>query len=144
MLVRDLSKDWDKHSNYTSTPWEFCAGRDLSKRQIAECTEHLISAVGVKAHRDLNLNARVYDRFCTGFEHTYFDRYGSPMPLPPDAAERCVKAVTARSNVDALLKRQVTQHRWHKDAATGKVLPPKQEVHGSHGITCDQLPEGCR
>eukprot|EP00961_Rhodomonas_salina_P047924 643274-Rhodomonas_salina.1 len=82
MLVKDLSKDWDVHSNYSTTPWEFCAGRDLSKRQIAQCTEHLMSAAGIKAHRDMNLNAKIYDRAAppspTRFTHAFSIR-----SLPP-------------------------------------------------------------
>ena len=60
LMVNDLSKDWDAHTNYSSTPWEFCVGRDLSTRQIRECAEHLIAAAGVKAHRDLELDSKVH------------------------------------------------------------------------------------
>ena len=35
LMVNDLSKDWDQHTNYSSTPWEFCAGRELSTRQVS-------------------------------------------------------------------------------------------------------------
>jgi hypothetical protein len=59
LMVSDLSKDWDAHTNYSSTPWEFCAGRELSDRQIRECAEHLISAAGVPSHRDLELDSKV-------------------------------------------------------------------------------------
>ena len=62
MMVNDLSQDWDKNSNYSSTPWEFCAGRNLSPRQIRECAGHLIRVAGVHSHRDLNMNAKIYDR----------------------------------------------------------------------------------
>ncbi len=59
LMVSDLSKDWDAHTNYSSTPWEFCAGRELSDRQIRECAEHLITAAGVQSHRDLELDSKV-------------------------------------------------------------------------------------
>ena len=62
MMINDLSQDWDKHSNYSATPWEFCAGRNLSPRQIRMCTGHLIRVAGVHSHRDLNMNAKIYDR----------------------------------------------------------------------------------
>lgn len=62
MMASDLSSDWDKNSNYSATPWEFCAGRNLSPRQIRECTGHLIRVAGVHSHRDLNMNAKIYDR----------------------------------------------------------------------------------
>jgi hypothetical protein len=62
MMINDLSQDWDKHSNYSATPWEFCAGRNLSPRQIRMCAGHLIRVAGVQSHRDLNMNAKIYDR----------------------------------------------------------------------------------
>ncbi len=62
LMVTDLSKDWDSHTNYSSTPWEFCAGRELSDRQIRECAEHLIIAAGVQSHRDLELDSKVRHR----------------------------------------------------------------------------------
>jgi len=143
LMVQDLSHDWDKNSNYSKTPWEFCAARDLSPRQIRECTDHLIYAAGAKAHRDLNLNAKIYDRYCTGDEHNFLDKYGSPMALPRAATKMCVSAVTARSNVDVMLKRQVTVYRTHKDQQ-GRVIPAKREMEGSHDVDCNEIPEGCR
>jgi hypothetical protein len=62
LMVNDLSSDWDAHTNYSSTPWEFCVGRDLSTRQIRECSDHLISAAGIKAHRDLEFDSKVRAR----------------------------------------------------------------------------------
>ena len=98
MLVNDLSEDWDKNTNYTKTPWEFCAGRNLSPRQIRECTGHLIRAAGVHSHRDLNMNAKIYDRFCTGDGHQFIDKYGSPIFLPTNNRDMCskVRVVCAR------------------------------------------------
>ena len=72
MMVRDLSSDWDKNSNYSATPWEFCAGRNLSPRQIRECTGHLIRVAGVHSHRDLNMNAKIYDRAHPPYPHSTF------------------------------------------------------------------------
>ena len=97
MMVNDLSQDWDKSSNYSTTPWEFCAGRNLSPRQIRECTGHLIRVAGVHSHRDLNVNAKIYDRFCTGDGHQYIDKYGSPIFLPVGSRKMCAKVTTPRS-----------------------------------------------
>jgi len=143
MMINDLSQDWDKHSNYSATPWEFCAGRNLSPRQIRMCTGHLIRVAGVHSHRDLNMNAKIYDRFCTGDGHQFIDKYGSPIFLPLGSREKCAKIVTARTNVDAMLKRQVTMYREHRDRATGVVTPAKWEMQGSHSIDCSRIPEGC-
>ena len=143
MMIDDLSQDWDHSANYTQTPWEFCAGRNLSPRQIRACTGHLIRAAGVHSHRDLNMNAKIYDRFCTGDGHQYIDKYGSPIVLPPGSRAKCAKIVTARANVDTLLKRQVTMYRSHVNRVSGLVTPPKREVEGSHGINCRLIPEGC-
>lgn len=91
MMVNDLSNDWDKSSNYSVTPWEFCAGRNLSPRQIRECVGHLIRVVGVHSHRDLNVNAKIYDRFCTGDGHQYLDKQGNPIFLPVGSRKMCAK-----------------------------------------------------
>jgi len=143
MMVSDLSSDWDKNSNYSATPWEFCAGRNLSPRQIRECTGHLIRVAGVHSHRDLNMNAKIYDRFCTGDGHQFIDKYGSPILLPVGSRAMCTKIVTARTNVDALLKRQVTMYKEHRDRVTGSIAPAKWEIQGSHGINCHLIPDGC-
>jgi hypothetical protein len=103
MMVQGLSSDWDTHSNYTSTPWEFCTGRHLSPRQIRVCAGHLIHAAGVTAHRDLNLNAQIYDRFCTGDEHQWLGPRGSPHALPAGANKMCLKAVTLAHNLTCTL-----------------------------------------
>jgi hypothetical protein len=91
MMVNDLSNDWDKSSNYSVTPWEFCAGRNLSPRQIRECVGHLIRVAGVHSHRDLNVNAKIYDRFCTGDGHQYIDKQGNPIFLPVGSRKMCAK-----------------------------------------------------
>jgi hypothetical protein len=91
MMVNDLSSDWDKSSNYSVTPWEFCAGRNLSPRQIRECVGHLIRVAGVHSHRDLNVNAKIYDRFCTGDGHQYIDKQGNPIFLPVGSRKMCAK-----------------------------------------------------
>jgi hypothetical protein len=54
-----------------------------------------------------------------------------------------VQVVTARTNVDALLKRQVTMYKEHRDRVTGVVTPAKWEMQGSHGIACHLIPDGC-
>jgi hypothetical protein len=74
-----------------------------------------------------------------------------PLPRPrcPDATSlnpptrSTVQVVTARTNVDALLKRQVTMYKEHRDRVTGVVTPAKWEMQGSHGIACHLIPDGC-
>jgi hypothetical protein len=55
-----------------------------------------------------------------------------------------IQAVTAKDNVERLLKRQISQYKTHRDPVTGTETPPKMEVQGSHSVNCEELPEGCR
>jgi hypothetical protein len=55
-----------------------------------------------------------------------------------------MQAVTAKDNVERLLKRQISQYKTHRDPVTGTETPPKMEVQGSHSVNCEELPEGCR
>lgn len=143
MVVQDLSSHWDSNANYTQTPWEFCAGRHLSRRQLRDCAEHLIQAAGVKYHRDLNLDTKIYQLMCTDTGHTYIDNRGSTYALPVGTKAACDKIVSARNNVDMMMKRQVTMYKSHVDD-DGHVTPPKAEKDGSHGVSCGELEMGCR
>ena len=58
-------------------------------------------------------------------------------------ADGVVQIVTARTNVDELLKRQVTMYKEHRDRVTGTATRPKWEMQGSHGINCHLIPDGC-
>ncbi|EKX51756.1 hypothetical protein GUITHDRAFT_102363 [Guillardia theta CCMP2712] len=128
ILVNDLSREWDRNANYTRTPWEFCAGRDLSGRQLRDCVEHLMRAVGVKYHRDLNMDSKLYDDFCSQTGHTILDKHGSPTPIPRGTRRKCI---------------QITMYKTKRNRVTGALTPPAHELKGSHGIDCSVIPDGC-
>lgn len=113
MVVQDLSSHWDVNANYTDTPWQFCSGRELSRRQLRDCAHHLIEAAGVKYHRDLNMDSKIYQLMCTDTGHTYIDNRGSTYALPRGTKAACARIVSARANVDTLLKRQITKYKSH-------------------------------
>ena len=76
--------------------------------------------------------------------HHYMDAHGNAMPLPPGTKALCAAAVTARNNVNMLMKRQVTMHKQYRDRVTGQLVPAAIEMHGSHEIPCSMIPDGCR
>lgn len=147
MVVQDLSSHWDANANYTAHPWQFCQGRHLSRRQLRDCAHHLISAAGVKYHRDLNIDSKIYQLMCTNTGHTYIDNRGSTYALPAGTQAACDRIVTARSNVDLLLKRQVTKFKSHvvsaQNAPCLKIEPtptPTPTPTLSENANCRALP----
>ena len=48
----------------------------------------------------------MYDRLCGSSGNHYIDSQGNVYPLPPGTKEECAEAVTARNNVNMLMKRQ--------------------------------------